>query len=122
MATRGTQQREAVETTEPRVVVEYGEFVSVNGANPSSVTGCLATMTRTGEGKFSGTLKRRWRSYLYGTVVVDGTGGGRGYIESCNPQTGVITIGTYTAADAADDQPGTIRVKLEFKDTSITRR
>ncbi len=123
MATTRTQNLEFIRTTEPSVVEEYGEFVPADGANPTSVTGCFATMTRTGEGKFSGTLKRAWRQFLFGSVQIVGVTGGSGNIETFNPQTKAITIGLYNAAGTADDQPTfSVRVLLKVKDTIITRR
>lgn len=108
---------------EQDIVLEYGEFTPVNGANPTSVGGIFRTVTRSNEGLYDFTLKRKYPQYRYGSVVLFGTAGGRGFVSVLDPKAGTGSLRIYTLADALDDGNGSVvQVKLEFANTTVTRR
>lgn len=108
------------------VVDEYASFVPVDGGNPTVFGGFIRAITRTGEGKYSITLKRKYptTALRWAGVQVIGTASHRGQVETCDPKAGTLTIGIYTSAEAADDGPttGTVLLKLELANTTVTRR
>ena len=123
MATRGTQQRAEVTSTELSIVTEYGNFTTVNDAAATTIQGCIATLTRTGEGTFTGTLKRKYPQVRDAHVWPLLAAGGKGTFTALDPVAGTFGILLSNEAGTASDLPtAVVRIRIDFADTTITRR
>lgn len=123
MAILGTQANNDVRTPEESLVQEYGNFTTVNDAAPTTLQGCIATLTRTGEGTFTGTFKRKYPQVRFATVWPLVAGGGKGVFTALNPTAGTFAILLSTEAGVADDRAGAVvRIKVDFVNSVITRR
>lgn len=107
---------------EQDIVLEYGSFVAA-AANPTVFDGIIRSAVRDSAGQFTFTLKRKYPQVRFAEVQVLGTAGGRGFVEAIDPKAGTITVQLYTLADAAGDLAGsTVLLKIEFKNSTVTRR
>ncbi len=113
-------------TRENDVVSDYASFTPVDGGSPTVFAGFIRTITRTGEGKYSIVLKRKFPAtgVRWAGVNVVGTAGRRGMVETFLPAAGTMTIGIYTLADVADDGAATeqVLIRIDVKNSTITRR
>lgn len=123
MATTKTQQKTPVVTTELSIVSEYGNFTTVNDAAVTTIQGCIATVTRTGEGTFTGTFKRKYPQVRFQLATPLVAGGGQAVFTALDPVAGTFALLLSTNAGVASDLPGAVvRVKVDFADTNSTRR
>lgn len=108
---------------DPDLVFENGNFTSVDGGSPTVFGGCIKTITRTGEGTFTGTLKRKYKQFRWGAVNPLLAAGGWGVVSACDPVAGTFALVLSTVAGAADDLPtADVRVTFWFANTTQTRR
>jgi hypothetical protein len=123
MATTRTSQRTNALTTELSIVQEYGNFTTVNGGAPTTLAGCIATCTRTGEGTFTGTFKRKYPQVRSASVWPLVAGGGKGVFTALDPVAGTFGILLSLENGTADDLPtAVVRIRVDFADTTVTRR
>lgn len=108
---------------EMEIVSEYGQFTTVNDAAATSVQGCIATLTRTGEGTFTGTFKRKYPQVRDASVWPLLAAGGKGTFTALDPVAGTFGILLSTEAGVASDLPtAVVRINVDFSNTKVTRR
>lgn len=108
---------------EMEIVTEFGNFTTVDGANPTTLEGCIATCVRTGEGTFTGTFKRKYPQVRDARVWPLIASGGKGVFTALDPVAGTFGILLSTEAGVADDRPtAVVRIRVDFSNTKVTRR
>jgi hypothetical protein len=112
-----------MQAREMQIVAEYGNFTTVNGGAPTTIEGCIATITRTGEGTFTGTFKRSYPQVRQAAVWPLVAGGGKGVFTALDPVAKTFGLLLSTEAGVADDLPtAVVRVRVDFANTKVTRR
>lgn len=113
-----------VRAREPELWWEFGKFVTVNDANPTSFSGFIRSVTWLAEGRWTITLKRKYPQLHWYDIKVVGTAQVRGYLEAADVKTaGTLTIQLTSNAEALADAPGsTVFLALAFGNTNVTRR
>lgn len=96
-----------VQAPETEVKIITGFFVGANGANPSTVGGCVKSVTRAGEGDYDVVLRPRHKfpdgSKLWHGVTVEGAAGDHAEPSAYDEEAGTLTVSAWTAAGVADD-------------------
>lgn len=120
----------AVMAPESEVKIITGYFVGVNGAAVTSFGGCIASITRAGEGDWDLVLTDAYpatdgqgkSTVLFADATVDTAINDDAKVSAYLPESKTLTISGYTGATTADDLDGkTVRLLIIIRN-SKTRR
>lgn len=107
---------------EQDIVSEFAQFTAAAGP-PTSVQGCIATLTRTGVGTYTGTLKRKYPQVRHADGWPLIAAGGRAVFTAFDPKAGTFGLLLTNNAGTASDLVGAVvRLSIDFANTTVTRR
>lgn len=114
----------AVQAPETEVKIVTGYFVGVDGAAVTSFGGCIASITRAGEGDWDLVLKDAYPdgSCLYADASVQSAINDDAKVSAYDEEAKTLTISGYTGATTADDLDGKTVYLLIIVRNSTSRR
>jgi hypothetical protein len=107
---------------EQDIVTEHGQFTAAAGP-PTEIQGCIATLTRTGVGTYTGTFKRKYPQVRSASVWPLLAAGGKGVFTAFDPKAGTFGLLLSNEAGTANDlATAVVRISVNFSNTTVTRR